>query len=122
MQAERESEHALDSSRSTDDDEQKHSRQRSKNADEQPSGSNKRWRTPKTVKEFAAQVNTVATMVLNGEMPEETAKIYASQARVVAQAISSEVTRARFVKEEPNLSLEADTFESDGVTSDGEGD
>jgi hypothetical protein len=107
---------------STELEEENESTQTSKNSDAPTSGSNKRWRAPRTVKEFAAQVNQVATMVLNQEIDEDVAKLYASNARVVAQAISSEVTRARFVREEPNLSLEADTFEDDGATGDGEGD
>lgn len=70
------------------------------------SDSNRRWRKPKTVREFAAQANDVATMILNGEIDMEQARGYASLARVVAQAASVEVTRARFLKREPDLSLE----------------
>jgi Zn-dependent peptidase ImmA (M78 family) len=64
------------------------------------------YQSPRTVREFAAQCNDVATKVLNDEIDVDKARLYASVARVVAQAVSSEVTRARFVKEEPDLSLE----------------
>jgi hypothetical protein len=74
---------------------------------EQSNTSNKRWHRPKTVREFAAQANSIATMILNGEIDMEVAKGYASLARVVAQSASIEVTRARFLKQEPDLSLEA---------------
>lgn len=74
---------------------------------EQPLSSlSKPWRKPKTIREFAAQANAIATMVLNGEIDIETARNYASLARVVSQTASIEVTRARFLKREPNLSLE----------------
>lgn len=46
-------------------------------------------------------------MVLNGEIDKETARTYSTLARVVAQATSIEVTRARFLKEAPDLTLEA---------------
>lgn len=68
--------------------------------------SNKRYRKPRTIREFAAQANEIATLVLNGEIDLETARNYASLARVVSQTASIEVTRARFLKREPDLSLE----------------
>lgn len=70
------------------------------------SSSKKPWQKPRNVREFAAQANEVATRVLNGEIDLETARNYASLARVVAQSASVEVTRARFLKKEPDLSLE----------------
>jgi hypothetical protein len=72
-----------------------------------PSSDSKgRWSKPVDIRQFAAQANDVATKFLNGEIDIEAARTYASIARVVVQAASSETTRARFVKEEPNLSLE----------------
>ena len=74
---------------------------------EMPSSDSKEpWRKPRTVREFAAQANEVATKILNGEIDMEVARSYASLARVVAQSASVEVTRARFLKREPDLSLE----------------
>jgi hypothetical protein len=71
-----------------------------------------RWRTPRNAREFAAQANRVATMVLNGEIDPEAARLYSGVARTMVQALSSEVTRARFVKEEPDLALdESEMFE-----------
>jgi hypothetical protein len=64
------------------------------------------WKPPRNVKEFAAQTNHVATMVLRGEIELETARVYSGLARTVAQAMSTEVSRARFLAEEPDLSLE----------------
>lgn len=78
----------------------------SSNSEGPSSVSNESWRTPGSVREFAAQANRVATMVLNGEIDKETARTYSTLARVVAQAASIEVTRARFLKEAPDLSLE----------------
>jgi hypothetical protein len=68
--------------------------------------SKRRWHKPKNVKEFAAQANEIATLVLNGEIDMETARGYASLARVVTQSVSIEVNRARILKREPDLSLE----------------
>lgn len=61
---------------------------------------------PQTVREFAGQVNSVATSVLNEEMDIDQARVYASLARVISQTVSAEVTRARFLKQEPDLTLE----------------
>lgn len=80
----------------------------SSSSDAPSSDSNKCWRKPKTIKEFASQANAIATMILNGEIDMDKARNYASLARVVAQATSIEVTRARFLKEEPDLSLEVE--------------
>lgn len=66
----------------------------------------KRWQTPKNVREFAGQANQITTMLLNGEIDLETARTYASLARVVSQTCSIEVTRSRFLKQAPDLSLE----------------
>ncbi len=50
-------------------------------------------------------------MVLNGELDLDTARLYSSVARTVAQAMSTEVSRARFVQQMPDLSLDDDPFE-----------
>jgi hypothetical protein len=60
------------------------------------------------VKQFAGQVNKIATMVLNGEIDLDHARVYAGLARTVAQSISLEVTRARFLQTVPDLQLEYD--------------
>jgi hypothetical protein len=61
---------------------------------------------PGTVREFASQVNSVATSVLNGQMDIDEARTYASLARVISQTVSAEVTRARFLKQEPDLTFD----------------
>lgn len=83
----------------------------SRTSDAPSSGSTRRWRQPRNVREFAAQANAVATMVLNGTMDLESARTYSSVARTVAQAMSTEVSRARFVAIEPSLDLPNDVFE-----------
>lgn len=67
-----------------------------------------RWRKPRNVREFAAQANSVATMMLNGEIDIDTARAYSSIARGIAQMMSINVTRARFLKEEPILEFDDD--------------
>jgi hypothetical protein len=81
-------------------------RRKSRNSVKQSKGSKRHWRPPRNVREFAAQANQVATMVLNSEIDEDKARTYASIARVVSQSASVEVTRARFLKTAPDLSLE----------------
>lgn len=41
------------------------------------------------------------------------ARTYSAVARTVAQAMSTEVTRARFLKEEPDLDFDENVFEED---------
>lgn len=72
--------------------------------------SKRRFKQPKNVGEFAAQTNAVATMLLNGEMPIDTAKTFSALARTVAQAMSAEVHRARMNKTVANLELPANVF------------
>ena len=69
--------------------------------------SNAPWLMPRTVQQLAAQVNTVATKVLNGEIDMAQARIYGLLTRVVAQLIAAEVQRARLAKQKPDLSLQA---------------
>ena len=85
---------------------------RTSNASGAPSGgSTRRWRKPTSVKEFAAQANAVATLLLNGELDVEIARAYSGIARTVAAAISNETSRARFAKTAPDLSLGDDVYE-----------
>lgn len=83
----------------------------SKTSDERSSDSKRRWKQPRNAREFAAQANAVATMVLNGEMNLDAARTYSSVARTVAQALSSEVSRSRFLQAEPSLELPGEVFE-----------
>lgn len=69
-------------------------------------GSRKSWVKPTTVKEFAAQVNEIATMVMNDKIGLDKARAYGNLARTLAQLVSAEVTRARFIGHEPDLSLD----------------
>lgn len=68
--------------------------------------STRRYTTPKNVRAFASQVNDVASRVLNGEMELEAARVYSGLARTVAQAMSTEVSRARFLSQAPDLTFE----------------
>jgi hypothetical protein len=79
---------------------------RSSNSELRSSDSKGHWRKPVTIKELAANINTVANAVLNGEIDLRTAQVYGALVRVVAQTTSLEVTRGRFLKEMPDLSLE----------------
>lgn len=58
------------------------------------------------MREFAGQVNRVASMLLNGRIETDVARTYAALARTVAQTVSVEVTRSRFLKREPMLEFE----------------
>jgi len=68
--------------------------------------SNKHWPTPRNVRELAGQANAVATLILNGKIDIEVARSYGALVRGIAQMMSIEVTRARFVRAEPILELE----------------
>ena len=76
-----------------------------------PSSSNKHWLQPRSAREFASQANAVATMLLNGKIDLETARAYASLTRTVAQTLSTEVSKARFLEKPPDLSLDGDVWE-----------
>lgn len=72
-------------------------------------GSKQRWPVPKSVREFANQVNAMATAVLNGEITGEAldvTRIYAGLARTVAQLMTTEVQRARMADATPDLSFD----------------
>lgn len=68
----------------------------------------KRWKTPRNAREWAAQLNSIATGVLNGTIDLEEAKVVSSISRSAAQLLTAEVQRARFLQIEPDLSLEFD--------------
>lgn len=73
--------------------------------------SKEHWPQPQTVRHFASQVNAVATRVLNGTIDMDIARTYATLSRVLAQAMSVEVTKARFLKQAPDLRI--DDYELD---------
>lgn len=90
-----------------------------KRADEQPlstsessekpsNDSSKLWKAPKNIKEFAAQANLVATQVLNGEIDIDTARTYSAIARTVAQAVNTELGKARITQQEPDTDFDGD--------------
>ena len=95
-----------DTTESGDEKPSSTSRRRSKNSEEQSSTSKQHWPMPRNVRQFAAQANAIATMLLNDQIDVMVAKTYAGIARVVTQAASIEVARSRFLKEEPDLSLD----------------
>ena len=70
------------------------------------SGSTEHWPVPKNARQFAAQANRVATLILNNEIELEVARTYSAVARTAAQMLTAEVQRARYRQLEPNLSLE----------------
>lgn len=75
----------------------------------QPSGSNEPWQMPTSMGDFAAQVNQVATAVLNGEVygreRVEAARLYSNLARTVVQAVATDVQISRLVGRKPKDSL-----------------
>ncbi len=75
----------------------------------------RRYRQPKNVREFASQANAVASAILNGEIDLDTARAYSAVARTVAQAVTSEVVRARFLKAMPDLDFVDMSEEPDEV-------
>ena len=64
-----------------------------------------RWVVPVDPMTFAYQANKVATAILNGEIDLDVARTYASVARTVAQAMNTEVNRARLEQSLPDLSM-----------------
>jgi len=63
------------------------------------------WVVPVDPMTFAYQANKVATAILNGEIDLDVARTYASVARTVAQAMNTEVNRARLEQSLPDLSM-----------------
>jgi hypothetical protein len=73
--------------------------------------SNRHWQKPRNVRQFVSQVNDIATAILNGDLTDEQlerVRIYAGLTRVVAQGMTTEVQRARFLKAAPDLTFEDD--------------
>lgn len=85
----------------------------SKRSGKPSGGLNKHWRTPKDGRELAAQITLVATMVLNDEMFIEKARVYGSLVRADVQALSVEVSRARFARTIPDLTFDLTVFDED---------
>jgi len=79
---------------------------RSETLPSESKGPARRWRTPSNVRELAGQANQVATLMLNGQIDIEVARSYGALVRGIAQMMSIEVTRARFVRTEPILTFE----------------
>lgn len=79
------------------------------NLDAPPNVSNEQWPLPVNVRGLAAQANRIATAMLNDQVDLEKAKAYSALVRSVAQMMSIEVTRARFLRAEPILEFEDDT-------------
>lgn len=77
-------------------------------------GSSKNWRKPRTVQEFAEQVNQVATLLLNRTIDLDVARAYSSLARTVSQAMSTEIAAARLERRRPNLNIGNDPGANDG--------
>lgn len=77
----------------------------SKTSDAPQSDSNGHWHQPTNVKELTQQTNAVATAILNGQIDLETGRVYSAMVRSTAQMIGAEVARARFRRQEPDLSL-----------------
>lgn len=51
-------------------------------------------------------MNAVGTMVLNGDLSIDVARVYAALARSTVQALSVQVTKSRFAREIPDIDLE----------------
>ena len=75
------------------------------------SGLNKRWRRPTSARQLASQATAVATKLLNGELDLETARAYGTMTRSIAQMLSVEVTKARFLDKEPDMGLGEEVYE-----------
>jgi hypothetical protein len=84
------------------------SRKTSSTSSSPSASSTGRYRRPINVKQMAGQVLDLATAVINGDVQGEDldrARLYASLARTTAQLVNSEVTRARFLREQPDLTF-----------------
>ena len=80
--------------------------QTSLNSDGPSKSSTRHWRQPKNAKDWAAQINAIATAVLNHEIDLEEARLVSALSRSAAQLLTAEVQRARFLQIEPDLNLE----------------
>lgn len=64
---------------------------------------------------LATQANNIATALLNEEVDLEKAKAYSALVRSVAQMMSIEVARARFLRSEPVLDFEIEIEDENSV-------
>lgn len=69
------------------------------------SSSNRPWLRPTSVRELSAQVTDVATLLLNGKIDLEQARVYSALIRGIAQMVSIEVAKARLSKTLPDLKI-----------------
>lgn len=59
------------------------------------------------MKALSVQINAIATAVLNGQIDDlEPIRLYSNLTRTLAQTISAQATRSRFLKEAPDLRLD----------------
>jgi hypothetical protein len=68
-----------------------------------------RYERPTGVRQLAAQVISVATAVINGDVQGEDldrARLFSNLTRTAAQLISTDVSRARFHQQPPDLTIE----------------
>lgn len=71
-----------------------------------------------TLSELTSQVNAVSTMLLNGEIPLETARTYSGMVGSTARLLSTEVRKAQMQKNSPQLALHSDNlFEDEDATA-----
>lgn len=75
----------------------------SSTSDAPSTSSTRHWPTPVNVRQFAAQARLVATLILRDEIDLDKARAYSGVARTVAQAMTTETARARFLRSEPDL-------------------
>lgn len=73
--------------------------------------STRRWKQPSTVRQLTAQANAVSTLLLNGKIGLDVAKAYSGILRSCAQTITAEITKARFLENAPDLTIEPEVFE-----------
>lgn len=66
-------------------------------------GSEPLFLPPSSVKELTAQVNEVATMVLNGQIAPAKAYSYAQLVKVIAMNLGAAVKLAKLAKDHPEL-------------------
>ncbi len=55
------------------------------------------------------QINRIATAILNAEIQDiDSIRLYSNLTRTLAQTISAQATRARFLREAPDLRLDTE--------------
>jgi hypothetical protein len=63
------------------------------------------WSQPRTVGELTHQVNVVSTLLLNGKIDMETARVYGALVRSTAQLLGVELGAARIARKRPQLEV-----------------